>query len=160
MLLSVLMGALLVISGCRQEPVMSAVMNFFHQEAECPPVIVSDPAGQLPSAVSSFQFAGMTFVCNNTSAKRIRSLEVSFIAYTSKAGGNPFYGSNVITALVTADIPSDSSATCEISLDEHLACIPGKPLFIDCFHVTKVAFEDGSEWTDPYGFYYMGSLLP
>lgn len=129
-------------------------------EVPLPPVLVSQPVGLLSSAEGNFQYAGLSFQCCNTGNRRISSLCVSFIVYTDETGGNPFFGSNVINAEVVADLLPGTSAQCEISLDDKLTCIPETPFVIECFYVTKVTFADDSEWSDPYGFFYAGSLLP
>lgn len=129
-------------------------------EVSQPPVLVAQPVGLLSSAEGNFQYAGLSFRCCNTGSRRISSLCVSFIVYTDETGGNPFFGSNVIHAEVAVDLQPDESATCEISLDDKLTGIPETPFVIECFYVTKVTFADESEWTDPYGFFYAGSLLP
>lgn len=158
--LGLLALAVLLTGGCRQEASLSSFMSFFHQEVTVPPVIVSTPVCLLSSSEGNFRHAGISFECHNTDSRAICSMEVSFIVYTDESGGNPFYGSNVISALVTADILPDASVTCEISLDSKLARIPDEPFCIDYFYVTKVVFADDSAWADPYGFYYAGSLLP
>ncbi len=134
-----------VMAGCRQEMTM-------------PPVLVSEPVCLLSSACGNFNYAGVSFECHNTGSQKIVSMEVSFIVFTDEKGGNPFYGSNVLNASIGLNLAPASSAVCEISLDSRLAEIPETAFVIDCFYITKLTWEDGSEWADPYGLYYMGSV--
>lgn len=129
------------------------------QALDEPPVIVSKPACLLTSTHGTFSHAGVSFRCHNTGCRKISSLEVTFSVFTDEKGGNPFYGSNVITAAVHADLSAGASGTFEVSLDENLAFIPDKPFLIDFFYVRKVIFEDGSQWSDLLGMYYAGSTL-
>ena len=137
---------MLLSAGCRQT-------------ADMPPVIVSQADCLLSSQNNTFKLAGVSFKCHNTGDKQISRLEVSFLVFTDASGGNPLYDSNVVTAAVDASLAPGESGTFEISLDGRLACIPAEPFFIDGFYVRKVVFADGSDWSDPYGMYYAGSLI-
>ncbi|MBQ0167652.1 MAG: hypothetical protein KBT02_11155 [Treponema sp.] len=129
------------------------------QMLDSPPVVVSQPVCLLSSEHDTFQFAGISFECCNIGSKTVSSMEVSFLVFISEDGGNPFFGSNVVTSDVSMNLASGVSGLFEISLDSGLAFIPSEPFFIDCFYVRKVHFSDGSEWADPLGIYYAGSML-
>lgn len=139
------LGLLPLTAGCRQEITM-------------PPVLVSEPVCLLSSAGGNFRYAGVSFEVCNTGTQKIVSMEVSFVVFKDEKGGNPFYGSNVLNAVISLDLAPSSSAPLEVSLDPRLAVIPETPFVIDCFYVTKITWDDGSEWTDPYGLYYAGSI--
>lgn len=136
---------LLFSSGCRQN-------------ADMPPVIVSKPVCLLESVHDTFSYAGISFECHNTGSRQLSSIEVVFHVFSDASGGNPFYGSNVVKAEVPAVLQPGGTGTFEISLDGRLAFIPSEPFIIDCFYVSRAVFADGSEWSDPAGFYYAGSL--
>lgn len=140
-----LSATLLILAGCRQT-------------MELPPVIVSKPVCLLVSAHDTFSHAGVSFKCSNTGNRSLSSLEVSFLVFTDAAGGNPLYGSNVVRAEVAAALAAGETSSFEISLDDRLACIPVTPFLIDGFYIRKAVFADGSEWRDPLGMYYAGSL--
>lgn len=140
-----LLTVLLTVSSCRQE-------------LDMPPVVVSRATCILTSAGGGFEHAGVSFKCRNTGSRQTVSLEVSFIVYTAATGGNPLYGSNVVTAEVAAALQPGEADTFEISLDDRLAYLPDRPFVIDYFYVRKVTFDDGSEWSDMYGLYHAGSL--
>lgn len=145
---------------CRLLPVYAAVLLLAgcRQTLDVPPVIVSKPVCLLSSVYDSFSYAGVSFECHNTADRQLVSLSVSFHVFSDASGGNPFYGSNAVTADVSAVIPAGGTATFEISLDDRLAFIPSEPFFIDCFYVSRATFADGSSWSDPAGLYYAGSL--
>lgn len=137
---------MLLSAGCRQT-------------VDMPPVIVSEPVCLLSSKSNTFRMAGVSFKCHNADSRQVETLEVSFLVFTDSSGGNPLYGSNVVTASVDAPLVPGETGTFEISLDQRLARIPSEPFFIDCFYIEKVVFSDGSQWSDPLGMYYAGSLL-
>lgn len=130
------------------------------QDADVPPVLVSDPVCMLTSATGSFQHAGLSFECHNTGSRQISTIDVSFVVFRDETGGNPFYGSNVVSARIAADLAPGTSAVYEVSLDSRLARIPAVPFVIDCFYVTEITFADGSDWSDPLGIFHAGSLMP
>lgn len=130
------------------------------QSLDMPPVVVSKASCVLTSQSGSFEHAGVTFRCRNTGDRQMVSLEVSFIVFSDASGGNPLYGSNVVTAEVAAVLQPGQTGTFEISLDDQLAYLPDRPFVIDYFYVRKVTFDDGTVWTDMYGLYHAGSTLP
>lgn len=145
--LMLLSGVFMLLSaGCRQS-------------VDMPPVIVSKAACLLSSQNNVFELAGVSFRCYNADTRQIATLEVSFLVFTDESGGNPLYGSNVVTASVDAPLAPGETGVFEVSLDQRLALIPTKPFYIDCFFVKKAVFADGSEWSDPLGTYYWGSPL-
>lgn len=143
---------------CLSLSVLLCVVTSCRQLLDQPPVLVSEPVSGLSSVHGTFHHAGISFECSNIGSKEIVSIEVSFLVFISRDGGNPFYGSNVVTAEVSSDLASGASGLFEISLDDRLAYIPAAPFFIDCFYVREVTFSDGTAWTDPLGLYYAGSL--
>lgn len=147
------LGIAMLLSGMVLLPVTAC-----RQDLDLPPVIVSRATCEFSSLDGGFRHAGVSFRCRNTGTRQIVSLEVSFIVYADESGGNPLYGSNVVTAKIDAALQPDQLELFEISLDDRLAYLPDKPFVIDCFYVRKVTFDDGSEWNDAYGLYYAGSL--
>ncbi|GHV88641.1 hypothetical protein AGMMS50267_10010 [Spirochaetia bacterium] len=139
------LAASLVVSSCK-----------FIQD-EPPPYVVSKPVCLIEAKPGYFNFAGIEFDFFNASEKAITNIYLSFMVYDADTKKNPFIGSNVIKMSFDGVIKQQEQKKFFISLDNYSFTIPAKPYLIDFFCVTKIIYEDTSQWEDPSGVYYTNS---
>lgn len=101
----------------------------------------------------AYDIAGLDLYIFNKTDKCIRDFTVVFYVYD--ADGNPPEGmKNNLVIPVEAEIEADDELSACICLDKYLTFIPEEPFQIDFLYLSKITYEDGSEWSDPFGLNY------
>ncbi len=122
------------------------------------PYAVTEPECVIGKVDGIHEFVGLHFTFYNNSEKSINKLKFSFIVFDSTGESSPFIGSNILTANYTDSIAPSESHDVVFSLDSYTSEIPTEPYIIDFFYITKIEYDDGSDWSDPYGFWIPGGL--
>ena len=86
----------------------------------------------------------------NRSDKEIKAFTLVFYLFDEE--GNPPDGgrSNVIVT-VEADIQPAERKSGSFDLEKVFPVIPEETYSVDFLYVSKIAYADGTEWTDPFG---------
>lgn len=100
---------------------------------------------------SDYEIAGLDFYLYNKMEKNITSFTVVFFLFDSD-GNAPEGSKNIVVLTVTTEIDAKSSLRACINLDKYMTEIPDEPYQIDYIYLSKIVYEDGSEWNDPFGF--------
>ena len=127
--------------------------HIFHPQGV--PFTLSKPECVIGGNEDYYAVAGIVFTFYNTSAKKIKRIEISCMIYDAETKKNPFIGSNLIKAVSNETIESGESKELIIPLDRYLHRIPDKPYLVDHFFIRKLTFSDGSVWEDKTGAYKM-----
>ena len=117
------------------------------------PFTVSKPECVIGGNEDYYAVAGIVFTFYNTSAKKIKRIEISCMLYDAETKNNPFIGSNLIKAVSNETIESGEHKELIIPLDRYLYRIPDRPYLVDHFFIRKLTFSDGSIWEDKTGAY-------
>ena len=125
--------------------------HIFHPQGV--PFTLSKPECVIGGNEDYYAVAGIVFTFYNTSAKKIKRIEISCMIYDAGTKKNPFIGSNLIKAVFNESIESGEHKELIIPLDRYLYRVPDKPYVIDHFFVRKLTFSDGSVWEDKTGAY-------
>ena len=125
--------------------------HIFHHQGV--PFTLSKPECVIGGNEDYYAVAGIVFTFYNTSAKKIKRIEISCMIYDAETKKNPFIGSNLIKAVSNETIESGESKELIIPLDRYLHRIPDKPYLVDHFFIRKLTFSDGSIWEDKTGAY-------
>ena len=97
-----------------------------------------------------YSICGVDFYLLNKSEKEIRNINVVF--YLFDQDGEPAYEcQNKISLDIDQYVDAGDAASFCVSLDSFLNAIPSEPLLIDYLYLSKIEYEDGSVWEDPYG---------
>ena len=127
--------------------------HIFHPQGV--PFTLSKPECVIGGNEDYYAVAGIVFTFYNTSAKKIKRIEISCMIYDAETKKNPFIGSNLIKAVFNESIGSGEKKELIIPLDRYLYRVPDKPYLIDHFFIRKLTFSDGSVWEDKTGAYKM-----
>ena len=125
--------------------------HIFHPQGV--PFTLSKPECVIGGNEDYYAVAGIVFTFYNTSAKKIKRIEISCMIYDADTQKNPFIGSNLIKAVSNETIESGESKELIIPLDKYVYRIPEKPYLIVHFFIRKLTFSDGSVWEDKTGAY-------
>ncbi len=99
---------------------------------------------------SDYSICGIDFFLMNKTEKEIRSFNV--VLYLFDQDGEPAYEcSSKISADIEKSISSGDSASFCMSLDKFMNSIPADSLIVDYLYLSKIEYQDGSVWEDPYG---------
>lgn len=98
-----------------------------------------------------YEIAGLDLYVYNKLEKNISSFTVVFFLFDSE-GNAPEGGKNVVVLTVTTEIEGKNSLKACINLDKYMREIPEEPYQIDYIYLSKIVYDDGTEWNDPLGF--------
>lgn len=101
-------------------------------------------------SVSEYELGGVDIYFYNKSDKNVRNFTVVFFLFDED--GEPFNTtkSNLVFNIEKNVETKDSIEFC-LSIDDYVNSIPDESCFIDYLYVSKIVYEDGSVWTDPFG---------
>lgn len=110
-------------------------------------------SGQMVTEDSrDYEMAGFDFSFFNKSEKTVSSFTLVFYLF-DEDGNPPISGKNSITLQVKETVgPLEKLEMCA-SIDKYLTYVPSEPFTADFIYVSKIAYTDGSQWSDPYGLY-------
>ena len=136
--------ALILLSSCSS----NLGINAFEKKSV--PYALS--AKMVTDASSVYEVAGIDFSFLNRGAKAVKSFTMVFFMY-DEDGNPPGIGNNGVKLEVVVDVAAGECEEDLISLDRFLYEIPDSPYQLDYLYVSRILYEDGSEWSDPYGMY-------
>lgn len=99
-----------------------------------------------------YEIAGLEFSFLNKSNKAVKSFTLVFYFF-DEDGNAPAVGSNNVVLEIVGNVGCGRLEEDCISLDKFLYEIPEEPYVLDYMYVSRIVYEDGSEWTDPFGVY-------
>ena len=104
----------------------------------------------MDESASDYSLCGVDFFIMNKTEKEIRSFNV--VLFLFDQDGEPAYEcSSKISADIEKSISSGESTSFCMSLDKFMNTIPSDPLIVDYLYLSKIEYQDGSVWEDPYG---------
>ena len=114
----------------------------------------------------SFEYSQVYEVCGingnfyNNSAQPVSSFTIVFYVFDSD-GSSPVKGRNNIVIKIQEEVEAFSDYDFSLALDKYLAVSQeyeqdlDNPLYeIEYLYVSRIEYEDGSEWSDPFGLKY------
>ena len=120
----------------------------FTEEDYAPYVISGDFV--MEEGSSDYSVCGVDFFLVNKSSKDIKSFTIVFFLFDQD--GEPAYECrSKISVEIEKYVDAGESISFCMSLDRFLNSIPSEPLIVDYLYLSKIEYEDGSTWEDPYG---------
>lgn len=99
-----------------------------------------------------YEAAGLDFTFLNKDSQKVKSITLVFFMYDEE-GNPPAIGPNNAELEIFVEVePGEFVEDC-ICIDQLLYEIPDEPYQLDYLYVSRILYEDGSEWRDPYGFF-------
>ena len=99
---------------------------------------------------ADYSICGVDFFLLNKSEKEIKSLTIVFFLF-DKDGETAFECRSKISAQIEKDISAGEDCSFCMSLDNFMNSIPSEYLIVDYLYLSKIEYQDGSVWEDPYG---------
>ena len=99
-----------------------------------------------------YEYAGIALIFYNASGRAIRK----FFAVVFLSGSDeesPFTEGNCIVLEYDENIAPYAVVNAEFSLDDYISEMPDEAYCIDFLYVSKIEYDDGSVWEDPYGLH-------
>lgn len=109
-------------------------------------------AKMVTEASNVYELAGIDFTFLNRGDKAVKSFTMVFFMY-DEDGNPPGIGNNGVMLDIVVDVPEGKCEEDLVSLDRFLYEIPDSPYQLDYVYVSRIVYEDGSEWSDPFGMY-------
>ncbi len=122
------------------------------------PYAITEPECKIGKVENAHDFVGIHFTFFNNTEKKVNNFKFSFIVFDSSGEYSPLPGNNVISARYMQVIDSNAANDIIFSLDSYVHQIPTEPFIVDFFYISKIEYDDGSVWTDPYGAWMPGGL--
>lgn len=108
---------------------------------------------EMDEDASEYEIAGFKMEFRNLSDKNVVELTVNFYMFDEE--GEPVsVGRSNVSLIVRAEIPAYETEERRISLDSYFYTVPDGLYTIDYLYVSKILYDDGSVWSDPYGLLY------
>ncbi len=136
--------------------IVTSITSCMHTDAV--PYAFTEPECKIGRVVNIHEFAGIHFTFYNNSDKSIQNFKFTCLLFDSTGEQSPLVGSNIISARYLETIAPNSVKDIVFSLDPYITQIPTDPYIIDFFYVTKIEYNDGSVWEDPYGSFIPSGL--
>ena len=97
-----------------------------------------------------YDYVGFNFSIKNKSEKRINTVTVVF--YVFDENGEPPFGmkNHIVLNLNCTIEPGEILEDC-LSLDNYVYCLDSERYEIDYLYVSRISYDDGSVWSDPFG---------
>jgi len=97
-----------------------------------------------------YELMGLDFQIKNNESKTIKELTLVF--YVFNEDGEPSFGvKNNIVLKLKCEIPEGTLLDDCIPLDKYVYNLDSENYEIDYLYVSKIVYEDGSVWLDPFG---------
>ena len=104
----------------------------------------------MESDAEDYSVCGFDFQFYNQSVKNVKEIEVVFFLF-DKDGEPAHECSNRIALEIEARIEAGESLKKCLSLDRFMNQFPEEELYVDYLYVSRIEYEDGSLWEDPFG---------
>ncbi len=98
----------------------------------------------------NYSVCGLNFQFYNQSVKQVKEISVAFFLF-DKDGEPARECSNRINLEIESRIEAGDSLKKCISLDRFMNQFPEETLYVDYLYVSRIEYEDGSLWEDPFG---------
>ena len=98
----------------------------------------------------NYSVCGLDFQFYNLSVKDVKEISVVFFLF-DKDGEPAYECSNRITLEIETRIDAGDSFKKCLSLDRFMNQFPEEKLYVDYLYVSRIEYEDGSLWEDPFG---------
>ena len=99
-----------------------------------------------------YEYAGIALAFYNASGRAVRK----FFAVVFLSGSDeesPFTEGNCVTLEYDENIAPRTAVRAEFGLDDYISEVPDEAYQIDFLYVSKIEYNDGGVWEDPYGVY-------
>jgi len=110
----------------------------------------ADGQVSLDAAAGEFDRAGMYVTFYNTSDRNVKKVTFNFFLYDAD-GNPPFAGINSISADYTEEVKAHGTVDFCVSLDGYVIVPPDEPYQVDYIFASRIEYEDGTVWEDPFG---------
>ncbi len=97
-----------------------------------------------------YSICGVDFFLLNKSEKDIKGMNIVFFLF-DKDGEPAFECQNKISVSIEKSVDAGQTSSFCISLDKFLSSVPSDYLIVDYLYLSKIEYEDGTFWEDPYG---------
>lgn len=98
----------------------------------------------------NFEIGGLQVYFFNKENKPVTEFTIVFSLFDQD--GEPLsMGRSTIVASVKKIIEPFTSFNCCLSLDQNLCEVPEEPYVVDYLYVSRIVYEDGSQWNDAFG---------
>lgn len=101
-------------------------------------------------ASSDYEIAGLDFSFFNRSEKTVSEFTLVFYLFDEDGEPASLCRSNIVLS-VSCEIPPGERLEKLLSLDTFFSAVPEQEYFTDYVYVSKIKYEDGSTWKDPFG---------
>ena len=99
-----------------------------------------------------YEYAGIALTFYNASGRTIRRFSV-VVFLSGSDGESPFTEGNCVTLEYDENIAPRTAVRAEFGLDDYISEVPDEAYQIDFLYVSKIEYDDGGVWEDPYGVY-------
>ena len=101
-----------------------------------------------------YEYAGIKLTFYNASGRTVRKF-FAVVFLSESDGTSPFMGTNCITLECGEIAAPHAVVNARFSLDDYISEASDEGYLIDFLYVSKIEYEDGEVWEDPYGVYAM-----
>ncbi len=106
----------------------------------------------MEEGASDYSICGVNFFLFNKSQREIKKVDIVFFLF-DKDGEPAYECRNKISASIEKIISAGQDCSFCMSLDSYMNSIPAEALLIDYLYLSRIEYEDGSLWEDPYGLF-------
>lgn len=107
-----------------------------------------------PDMEQNFEIGGLKVYFFNKENKPVSEFTIVFTLFDQD--GEPInIGRSTIVATVKKTIDPLTSFNCCLSLDQDLGEVPEEPYVVDYLYVSRIVYEDGTQWNDAFGLSVM-----
>ena len=99
-----------------------------------------------------YEYAGIALTFYNASGRAVRKF-FAVVFLSGSDGESPFTEGNCVTLEYDENIAPRTAVRAEFGLDDYISEVPDEAYQIDFLYVSKIEYDDGSVWEDPYGVY-------
>ena len=97
-----------------------------------------------------YGYIALTFY--NASKRTIRKF-FAVVFLSGSDGESPFTEGNCVTLEYDENIAPRTAVRAEFGLDDYISEVPDEAYQIDFLYVSRIEYDDGGVWEDPYGVY-------
>ncbi|MFC2280970.1 MAG: hypothetical protein ACFNLN_05275 [Treponema socranskii subsp. buccale] len=99
-----------------------------------------------------YEYAGIALTFYNASGRTVRRFSV-VVFLSGSDGESPFTEGNCVTLEYDENIAPRTAVRAEFGLDDYISEVPDEAYQIDFLYVSRIEYDDGGVWEDPYGVY-------
>ena len=99
-----------------------------------------------------YEYGCVALTFYNASGRTVRKF-FAVVFLSESDGTSPFTGTNCITLECDEIAAPHAVVNARFSLDDYISEMQDEAYHIDFLYVSKIEYEDGGVWEDPYGVY-------